>query len=164
MDDTTAPAFRIFIDAIYGVTHIQESLGGKSVDEIFAVPYLVHKYDIPELVLAIQDTISSLPLTASTVLEVAGDVMDYTSTFQEEADQLLHTCAKFLKNKLTRSSDMFRLIAENGDRLEVIHKLAVLVRQIKNPDSRGESRTPCLTSSDVSDSEDEDDSEAEVPD
>ena len=110
-----------------------------------------------------KDTISSFPLTADTVLEVAGDVMDYSATFQEEADQLLHTCAKFLKNKLTRSNDIFRLIAENGDKLEVIHKLAVLVREIPDPDCRGDA-CACLTASEDEDSEDESDSEAEVPD
>merc|ERR1719186_2296514 len=129
IEDTTAPAFRILIYAIYCVKTIQESLKGKTVDEIFAVLYLVTKYDIPELVQAVKDTLASFPLTVDTVLEVAGDAMDYSSTFQEEAQKLLLACAKFLKNKLTRSSDVFQLIAENGDRLEVIHKLAVLVKE-----------------------------------
>ena len=57
LEDTTAPVFRIFMDAIYGVTPIQESLKGKTVDEIFAVLYLVHKYDIPELVMAVQERV-----------------------------------------------------------------------------------------------------------
>merc|ERR1719186_1793356 len=61
IEDTTAPAFRIFMDTIYGINSIQESLKEKSVHEIFAVLYLVKKYDIPELVQA--DVLSSFPLT-----------------------------------------------------------------------------------------------------
>jgi len=129
IEDTNAPAFMILIDAIYSIKTIQESLNGKTVDEIFAVLYLVTKYDIPELVQAVKDTLTSIPLTADTVLEVAGDVMDYSSTFKEEAQKLLLACAKFLKNKLTHPLDVFELIAENGDKMEVVHKLAVLVRE-----------------------------------
>merc|ERR1719186_2447416 len=101
IEDTTAPAFRIIIDAIYSVKTIKESLKGKTVDEIFAILYLVTYYRIPELVQAVKDTLTSFPLTADTVLEVAGEVMDYSSTLQEEVQKLLLACAKVLKNKLT---------------------------------------------------------------
>ena len=54
IEDTTAPAFRIIIDAIYSVKTIKESLRGKTVDEIFAILYLVTYYRIPELVQAVK--------------------------------------------------------------------------------------------------------------
>merc|ERR1719186_1764956 len=129
IEDTTAPAFRIFMDTIYGLKSMQQSLKEKSVDEIFSVLYLVKKYNIPELVQALKDVLTSYPLTTDTVLKVAFDARVYISSFREEAHQLLLNCARFLKNKLRRAEDVFQLIAENGEMVDVIHELAVLVME-----------------------------------
>lgn len=45
---TTAPAFRIMINAVYNVKSIDASLEGKSVHEIFDVMILVLMYQIAE--------------------------------------------------------------------------------------------------------------------
>ena len=43
IEKTTAPAFRIMIDAVYNIKSIGDSLKGKSVDEIFDIMILVDK-------------------------------------------------------------------------------------------------------------------------
>jgi len=129
MEDTTEPVFRIFINAIYSVTPIQEALKGNKVEEIFAVLDLVKKYEVQELVQAVQETLYSFPLTDDTVLEVADAALKGFRTvkktaFSREAHRLFLSCAKFLKTKLTRAIDVLRLIRENSDRMEVIKVLA----------------------------------------
>lgn len=128
--DTTKPAFQILIDAIYEVRLIEDSLKGKSVHEVFAVLYLVVKYEIPELVQAVKECLSSFPFTRDTVVEVASDAMEFLETFQEDAQNLLLLCAKFLKNELAEVASVLRFVAENQDQMIAVNKLLILIHNI----------------------------------
>jgi len=153
LEHTTKPALQIMIDAIYDVVPMEKSLQGKSVDEVFAVLYLVNKYEILELELAVQNFLSTFRLTEETVLDVAADAMDYLATFNEEANDLILSCAQFLNSNLTDSHSVLELFADidNMERLEVVHKLVLLMREVP----------PCLTDTDNSD-EETDDSDSTV--
>jgi len=132
LEHTTKPALQIMIDAIYDVVPMEKSLQGKSVDEVFAVLYLVHKYEIPEFELAVQNFLSTFPLTEDTVLDVAENAMDYLTTFEEEAIQLLLSCAQFLSAKLNDFEFSLRLLAEidNGERMKIIKMLMVITGDV----------------------------------
>jgi len=137
MEDTTKPAFQIMLDAIFSVRKVEESLRGKTLDEMFAVLYLVSKYEIPKLPLAVKECISSFPITEDNVLEVATDAAEYSSTFEESVKILLLACAKFLKNKVSDGDWFIRFIAKNGDRMATVHKLSVLMNDIADMPASG---------------------------
>jgi len=151
LEDTTKQPFLIMIHAMYNFKPMKESLQGKSIDLIFAVLYLVTKYEIPELVLAVKEHLSSLPITEDNVLEIATDAMEYISTFGEEAQGILISCAKFLENKLTGVKSYNRFVADNGDRMATVHKLAVLMKDLTPPTCSGCRRKPteCLNGESV---------------
>jgi len=153
MEDTTKPAFQIMLDAVYNVRPVKESLQGKTVDEVFAVLYLVSKYEIPQLVLDVKECLSTFPITEENVLEVATDAMEYSSTFGEATQILLLACAKFLKEKVSGNSDLFiRFVAQNGDRIATVQKLAVLMMDILPSDrctACKRKRSECLDGQEV---------------
>ena len=63
--------------------------------------YWVTKYELPHLVLPIKDCLSSLLITEDNALEVAHDAMKYFTTFEEDTQNILVSCAKILKAKLS---------------------------------------------------------------
>jgi len=131
IEDSNKPTFQMMIDAVYNVKPMKESLQGKSVDEMFAVLYLVTKYKISSLELAVKECLSSFTITEDNALDVADDAMEYLATFEEAAQSLLHSCAKLLK-----SNDSFvRVVAENGSRAQMatVLKLAVLIMELSPP-------------------------------
>merc|ERR550519_47350 len=155
MEDTTRPPFQIMLDAIYSVKPMKESLQGKSVDEIFAVLYLVKKYEIPKLQLAVMECLSSFPITENNVLKVATDSMEYLTPFEEAAQSLLLACAKFLKTKVSDGKSFVRFVAENGDRMVTVHQLAVLMEDSHLSDwcdGCKRKSTECLDGKEVSES------------
>jgi len=130
MEDTTKPVFQMMIDAVYNKKPLKENLQGKSVQEMFAVLYLVTKYKISALELAVKECLVSFPITEENALEVADDAMEYLATFEEAAQILLVSCAKFLEPKFTKRKCFIRFVAENGDRMATVHKLAVLIKDL----------------------------------
>merc|ERR550519_1462935 len=80
---------------------------------------LVERYHIVELIEAAKELLANYPIADDTVLEVAGDVMEYTNMFEAEAQQLLLTCAKFLKPKVKVFKAMTRYAKQNENRKEV---------------------------------------------
>lgn len=137
MEDTTKPPFQVMIHALYNFKPLKESLTGMSIDEIFAVLYLVTKYEIPELVLAVKEGLSAFHISEDNVLEVANDAMEYTSTFEEDAQGIIFSCAKFLHSTLTATESPFQsfleFVAKNGDRMATVHKLAVIMKDLPCP-------------------------------
>merc|ERR1719186_1865536 len=97
--ETTAEAFQILIDAIYGTNSIEDSLEGKSVQDVFEVVNLIERYQIVELNSVMEEHIANYPVTDDTVLMVAAEAMRYKVLFQEQAENLLLICAQFLKDK-----------------------------------------------------------------
>ena len=120
---TTAPAFRIMINAVYNVKSIDASLEGKSVHEIFDVMILVLMYQIAELIEAVMEQLAKYLITDETVLEVAEDAMEYTRMFQAAAQKILVACAKLLEPKLNDRYAVLRYVAEHEDRGEVVGTL-----------------------------------------
>jgi len=129
--ETTAPAFRILMDAVYDVKSIGESLSGKSVDEVFDVVNLIERYQIKELMEPAKECLDNYPVTEDNVLEVAGDALEYSEMFEAEVHQLLLTCAKFLMPKLKDAKSMMRYAAENKDRQLEFATLVALMNDIK---------------------------------
>merc|ERR1719203_662405 len=141
IEDTTEPAFRIMIDAIYSVKPIKESLQGKTVNETFAVLHLVSKYNIPELMLAVKDYISSYSLTEDSVLEVAGAAIEHLPTYKQDSQKLLIACLNFLKTKFKDMNSFLQVVAKNGEHMSSLHKLAVLADGL--PPCSNCSKDPC---------------------
>ena len=141
--DTTMEAFQIMVEAIYNVKTMKESLKGKTIDEMFAVLYLVTKYKIPELELATKECIASFPVTGDNVLEVATDALQYEATFKEASHHILLACAKFLQPKFADSSYLLQFVADNGDRMATVHKLAVLIKDLPAPTCTNCLVNPC---------------------
>jgi len=127
--ETTPQAFQIMKDGIYNTKLIKDSLNGKSVTEVFSVLDLVTRYEIPELQISVREYLAKFPLTDDNVLDVAEDAINYTETFADEAQELLMTCARFLKPKLNDAQAVFRYVADNMDRGEVVLKLQVLMKE-----------------------------------
>lgn len=61
--NTTKPAFQIMIDAVYNKISIEDSLKEKSVYEIFAVLDLANRFEIPELLQAVVNHLTTLTVT-----------------------------------------------------------------------------------------------------
>jgi len=141
---TTRPAFQAMIDAIYEITSMEVSLARKTVHEVFTVLILVDMYQIPELVLDVRKYLSTFPLTEDSVVEVASDAMEFLETFQEDAENLLLLCAKFLKAKLTDAASLLRFVAENEDEKEAVHKLLVLMHKMTPTTCPNCGQDPCL--------------------
>merc|ERR1719186_2208228 len=130
IEKTTASAFRIIKDAIYNNKSIGDSLQGKSVDEVFHVVELVERLQIKELMEVMKEYLANFPITDDSVLEVAGEAMEYNTLFEAQSEQLQITCAKFLMPKLKEVKDTMRYAKENKDRREVFASLLVLMDDI----------------------------------
>jgi len=120
--ETTPQAFQIMKDGIYNTKLIKDSLNGKSVTEVFSVLDLVTRYEIPELQISVREYLAKFPLTDENVLDVAEDAINYTETFADEAQELLMI-------KFGDAQSVFRYVADNEDRGEVVLKLQVLMKE-----------------------------------
>jgi len=149
MEDTTMAPFEIMIDAIYNTKPMKENLQDRYLDEIFDVLYLVTKYEIPELELAVKECISSFPITTENVLEVAEDAMIHSSGFGETVQSLLLRCARFLKSKLTDADSVLRFVADNGENNAVVYKLVVLMKDLPPVSCSNCQRSPCQDEAEV---------------
>jgi hypothetical protein len=149
IEDTTKPAFQIMIDAVYNAKPMKDSLKGLSLHEIFAVLYLVTKYEIHNLVLKVKEFLSSFPITEDIVLAVATDAMEYLDTFGAVAQNVLLSCAKFLRPKFPNVNSLLRFVAENGDRITTVHKLVVLMDQMTPPICSNCDSETCLNGKEV---------------
>jgi len=127
---TTAPAFQTLIDAIYHTKSLKDSLKGKSIKEIFDVIFLIEQYQIGQLKDTVKELLSDYPVTDDSVLEVAGEAMEYSTMFQKEAKYLLRKCAEFLKDKLKDVQSIFTYAAEINDGKEVFTALLALMKDI----------------------------------
>jgi len=131
--ETTGPAFQILIDAIYQTKSLFDSLKGKSVEEIFDVVYLIEQYQISQLQEfqdAVKELLSDYPVTEDSVLDVAGEAMEYSTLFQKEAHYLLLKCAKFLQPKLKDAQSIFNYAAKINDKKEVFTSLLGLMKDL----------------------------------
>jgi len=135
IEKTTAPAFQIMIDAVNSSKSIADSLRGKSVQEIFDVVNLVERYQIPELMSAVQEFLSEYTITEDTVLEVAEEAMEYTNMFEDEANILLHACAKFLKAKFKDLDSVYTFAEANKDQKEVFSTLLAMMKNVTATES-----------------------------
>jgi len=131
IEKTTALAFQIMIDAVNSSKRIEDSLQGKSVQEIFDVVNLVERYQIPELVKAVREFLSEYTITEDTVLEVAEEAMEYTNMFEDEANILLLACAKFLKAQFSDLYSLYLFKWANKDQEEVISTLLALMKKVE---------------------------------
>jgi len=130
IQETTAPAFQILMNAIYDTKSIEDSLRGKSVQEIFDVLYLIEQYQIDQLKETVQELLSNYPVTEDSVLEVAEEATEYTGLFQKEAHQVLLNCAKFIKSKLRDTESIFKYVSQNNDRKELVSTLLGLMSDL----------------------------------
>merc|ERR1719186_2213157 len=149
IEDANKPAFQIMIDAVYNAKRMKDSLKGLSLHEIFAVLYLVTKYEIHDLVLKVEEFLSSFPITEDIVLAVATDAMDYLDTFEAVAENVLLSCAKFLRPKFPNVNSLLRFVTENGDRITTVHKLVVLMDQMTPPICSNCDSETCLNGKEV---------------
>jgi len=133
--ETTKEAFQIMVNSIYNKSPIDISLANKSVDEIFAVVNLIKIYMIPELMEDLKQFISTFSLTDETLLKIASEAMEYRELFEEEAGDLLLSCAKFLKPKLMDASSIFRYVDENVAYKEVVYTLLAMMNNIAPTES-----------------------------
>ena len=124
---TTVEAFEVMVNAIYNTVVLEESLKNLSVEEMFAVLDLVVKYQIPELTLAVRKCLASLSVTKDSVLEIASAAMPFSTIFEEEANDLLHKCATFLRPKFTDVGSVFEFAAENETEKDIVYKLFSMV-------------------------------------
>jgi len=138
IEKTTAPAFRIMLDAVYNIKSLRESLMGKSVDEVFEVVNLLERYHIVELMEVAKDHLANYLVTEDTVLEVAGHAMEYTGMFEAEANQLIITCAKFLKHKLKDLNSVIDYAAENENHRVVLATLLARMKDFLCPNCKKE--------------------------
>jgi len=130
IEQTTAPAFQIMMDAIYETKSIEDSLKGKSVQEVFDVLHLIEQYQISELAEAVQEILANYPVDDDTVMEVAEEATEYTTLFQKEAKLLLLNCAKFLEPKFKDSKNIYRYAAKT-DKKEVFSTLLAMMDEIQ---------------------------------
>ena len=110
--ESTADTFRIMIRAIYKAQLIEEALLHKTVKEVFSVLDLVTKHDIPELLEDTRKVLASFPLTNTILLE-------------EEANQMLLHCAKYLRTAI------LQYLAENSEQQDVAVVPLVLMKDLK---------------------------------
>lgn len=143
---TTFGAFNITKNAIYGIISMKNGLKGKSLLEVFSVLDLVTRYQISERRQIVRNHLASFPLTDDTVLEVATHAMVKTSTFEEEAKQLLILCAKFIKTKLKNTQAVFEYVADHEDDGEIVNKLLTLMKDIVCENCR---QKPCQNGGNV---------------
>merc|ERR1719186_2278163 len=151
--ETTPQAFQIMKDAIYNTKLIKHSLNGNSVPEVFSVLDLVTRYEIPELQISVREYLAKFPLTDDNVLDVAEDAINYTETFADEAQSLLMTCARFLKPKFGDVQSVFRYVADNEDRGDVVLKLQVLMKEEASLHCTNCQQETCLDGQEVLDSQ-----------
>jgi len=117
------------IDSIYEKKSLEESLKGKSVQEVFDVINLIEQYQIAELAEAMEKHFADYSITEDSVLEVAAEAAQYTTLFQKEAKLLLLTCAKFLKPKLKDLQSVFEY-ASKTDHKEVFSILLAFMKEL----------------------------------
>ena len=130
--ETTVAAFQVMINAIYRMESIKDSLKEKTMDDIFAVLNMVVKYEIPELVLATRECLANFPIKEIKIaLEIASATMKYSVIFQEEAQLLLLSCAKFLQPKFSDANSVFKFFADNPNHKDVIQELMILMSSIE---------------------------------
>lgn len=131
LEDTSLVPFQIMISGIYNINSIQTSLEGKSLEEVFDVVNLIKRYQIEELTEAVKDHLANYPLTEDTVLEVATQAKEYMKVFEDEANQLIRACAKFLKSRLKDIDDVTRYAAENRDHGDVFSTLLAKMNKVQ---------------------------------
>ena len=95
---------------------------------------LVERYQMPELIKAVKKELDKYPITDDTILEVAEDAMEYTSMFEDEANDLLITCARFLNSKLKNFNSVMKYAAENKNQKEVWSTLLTLMNNLEIPE------------------------------
>ena len=71
-----------------------------------------------------------MPITEDNVLDVATDAMEYESTFQSDAQTILIACAKFLQPKFADGFAVVQFVADNGDSIATVHRLAVIIKDL----------------------------------
>merc|ERR1719186_1062035 len=120
---TTRTAFQIIIDVLYKVKSIKDSLQDKPLREVFDVINLIERYQMADLQKLINEFLTNYPVTDDTVLEVAAEAIHQTRLFQKEAQLLLLTCLKFLKQKLNDVNKIFKYVEENEDQKELVATL-----------------------------------------
>merc|ERR550519_843659 len=130
IEATTKNAFQIIIDYLYTTKSIEDSLHGKSLQEIFDVVNLIERYQMSKLQKDMDELLSNYPITDDTVLEVAAEAIHQRRLFQKEAQQMLVSCAEFLKPKLKDAKSIFKYIKENEEQSEVVSALLVLISGI----------------------------------
>ena len=153
VSETTVAAFRAMVDAIYDTKTIGESLKEKTVHEMFDVLNLLKKYQIPELVLAARDCLANFPLTEEVVLEVAGEAMKYSNTFEEEAKLLLLHCAKFLQPKFKDVKSVFEFSEVKKEHGEILVELFALMNTITPEQCQNCKNAPCKDGQEVKEEE-----------
>jgi len=145
MKNTNRTAFKIMIEAIYNSKSIEENLRGKSLHEMFTVLNLVTQYEIADLVLAVKACLSSFPITeVDSVLDIASDAVEYLATFEEDAQNVLLLCAKFLNEELRDVNSFSQFVSNNSDRFVVVDRLLILMGEMKPPVCSNCLKTPCL--------------------
>jgi len=131
-EQATKRALEIVTSVINNEIPMKDCLMDKSVYEVFAVLDLVKKDKIPELLVSVEGYLAAFPLSDDTVLDVAFDAMQHSSStqFQNEARNLLLVCARFLKPKFKYGRSVFQYVADNENRGEVLVKLMSLMKDI----------------------------------
>lgn len=129
--ETTVAAFKTMVEAIYNTVGMEDGLQGKTLAETFHVLDLTIKYQIPELQLAVRESLASILVTEVNVMEVAETAFLYSKLFEEEARLVLFKCAKYLwirfDNNITTT---LQFVAKNQDYREVVFVLQVLMRDV----------------------------------
>jgi len=104
---------------------------------------LVTSYKILELQNSVREYLASFPLTEETVLDVAQDSMKYSETFAEDVNELQMCCARYLRHKLQDASSLIKFNFDNKDRKDVVHRLFILMNDVKMSKCTNCLQLPC---------------------
>jgi len=113
--------------------NLSNRMKSMSLPEIFVLLDLVEKYQFPELLEAAKKHFANFPLTDDTLVDVAADAFAYTGQFQDEAQNLLQNCAKFLDAKLKDVLSILRFVSKNENHKEVVNTLLARIYKIPCP-------------------------------
>lgn len=118
------------VDAIYCTNRLTTSMEGKTACEVFDVLKLADRYDIGVMVQEVKKILENFLLTEDNVLEVAGYVKKYSGIFEDEGQQLLLQCAKFLKSKFHDIRSVTTYLEENYLKKDIAVDLLVIMNKL----------------------------------
>ena len=125
--EATTATVETMVNFIYNSKSVK--LQGMSSRKLLQVLSFAGKWHIPELLLAVLDTLTVYDLTKEVLLNTAADIIRSSADHGLDAKQLLLLCAKFLKPKLPTFMSVLLFMKHNKNQQAVFFQLQVLMRE-----------------------------------